>query len=102
MKIRIRITTALLILSVSGLSSVSVGCSVLCSMSGVGNQACGCLTELRECGAPGDSACCDGLECEYDIETDSRRCVARRGDSRAPRFDPSPPGAGGDRHLTRY
>ena len=101
MKIRARLTIAALILAVSGLSGVSVGCSILCSMAGSDDQACGCLTELRECGTPGVT-CCDGLECAYDIETDSRRCVARRADSRALHFDPSPPGAGGDRHLTRY
>lgn len=45
MKIRGRLTIAAVILAVSGLSGVSVGCSILCSMAGSGDQTCGCLTE---------------------------------------------------------
>jgi hypothetical protein len=78
MKLRTRIHTTLLILAVSNLSGVSVGCSVLCPMFGTGYECRRCLTEQQECGARGDPDCCEGLRCEHDLETSTSRCVAPR------------------------
>jgi hypothetical protein len=61
--IRTRTAAFRLILAVSSLNGVSVACSALCSMYGPGHTCAACLTELQACGARGDLACCDGLQC---------------------------------------
>jgi hypothetical protein len=78
MKLRVRIATAVLILAVSSLSGVSVGCyGALCALVGddAPGQCSDCLTKFESCGALIDPPCCDHLRCKRAPVSGVSRCM---------------------------